>query len=79
MSLHKGFQKLSKDMWRDSDRDARKSLFGDFVSSKTYLTSCKTRFEENKSKVVLPSQTAFPVSGASLQHAKLDTNTANNT
>ena len=71
--------KLSEVMWRDSERDARKSLDGNFVSLRTNRTSCGTRFEETKPKVVLPSQTAFPVSGASLQHAKLDTNSADNT
>ena len=71
--------KLSEVMWRNSERDARKSLDGNFVSSRTNRTSCGTRFEETKPKVVLPSQTAFPVSGASLQHAKLDTNSADNT
>ena len=71
--------KLSEVMWRYSERDARKSLEGNFVSLRTNRTSCGTRFEETKPKVVLPSQTAFPVSGASLQHAKLDTNSADNT
>ena len=70
--------KLSEVVWRDSDRDARKSLDGEFVSSRTNRTSCRMRFAKTKPKVVLPSQTAFPVSGASLQHAKLDTYTADN-
>ena len=71
--------KLSEVMWRDSEREAQKSLDGNFVSSRTNWTLCGTRFEETKPKAVLPSQTAFPVSGASLQHLKLDTNTADHT